>query len=151
MSTELQYLFKYHCMLLHNVSLCNYPESPGCRPPAGVRVVVQSLPGARHLLTVTPELPFPAQQHFCLQPAGRSYVPAQPPVAVSHLTLCHRHRDAVAHSFQEICKKKRQHCCAVKSFVTELYITLKLASGYLTKICKYSFTFLVFERAEFSP
>lgn len=139
-------------MLLRNVSLCFYPVSPGGRAPASVGVVVQSLPAARHLLTATSGLPFLAQQHFCVQSAGRSYVPAQPCPTISHLTLSQRHRDVVDHSFQGVCKKKKQqHCCAVKSFITQLYLGLKLALGYLCHICQYSFTLLVFERAEFSP
>lgn len=137
-------------MLLPSVSLCFYPVSPVGRPPASVGAVVQSLPGAQHLLTVTSGLPLLAQQHFCFQSAGGSYIPAQPCLTVTHLTSCHRHGDVVDHSFQRICSKQ-QHCCAVKSFITQLYLGLRLASGYLCHICKYSFTLLVFERAEFSP
>lgn len=123
--------------------------SPACRTPASVGAVVQSLPGARHLLTATSGLPFLAQQHFCFQSAGGSHIPAQPSHTVSHLTLGHRHRDAVAHSFQKSCAKTTT--VLYKSLIKQFYLGLKLASGYLRLICRYSFTLLVFERAEFSP
>lgn len=101
-----------------------YPVSSACCTPAGV--VVHPLSGARHLFTLASCQIILAQPHLCLQSAGGSHIPAQLCATLSYLTLCHRHRHVVLHSFQHIWKKTKKHCYAVKPFTVESYVVLWL-------------------------
>lgn len=82
-----------------------YPMSVACWTPARV---VQFLPGAWYLFTLSSYQVFLAQPHLCLQATGGSHIPAQPCATLPHLRLHHRHRNVVLHSFQCIWEKNKQ-------------------------------------------
>ena len=79
--------------------------------PASLHVVVEPLSGACHLLTLAPCQVLLAEPHLCLQSAGGSHIPAQPCANPSHLTLRHRNRHVVLHSFQDVWKQKNIARC----------------------------------------
>lgn len=88
-----------------------YPMSTACCTPASLHMVVEPLSGARHLLTLAFCHVLLAEPHLRLHSAGGSHIPAQPGATPSHLTLRHRNRHVVLHSFQGVWKQKNIACC----------------------------------------